>query len=430
MGVTKKKTNSTDFTSDLTNQYSKDMTNSYSNLMNYGDFTASQNLINTKKKKTAAEMALENYGSFNWNRQGDYDSLFDKYLNRGDFSYDVNGDALYQQYKDQYTTQGKLASMDVMGQAAAMNGGYGSSYAQSVGQQAYQGYLQKLNEVVPELYQLAYNKYTQEGRDMENQLSLLGSDRSAQYGEWSDGYNRLAADRDYYGNDYYNLHNQEYGMYVDKYGRLVDSYNTSSDAYNTSWNQDYTLHKDDIENNQWQQEFDEAVRQFNLENGYAGVGAGGGGNEGDTTTVDNGGVGDADIKAMQKALGFTGSEVDGKWGPKTQKKAQEMWGTTSVSEALKKYNEDLKKPTAGEVYDFAIKHLETEGADSSVTSRLMTLSEWNQRRDQGNNGAYGDTYEDYVDLFLELNKKKTTGTTTTTGTTKATSKTKATTTKS
>lgn len=76
--------------------------------------------------------------------QGTFDEqvreLFEKLQNQEKFSYDLNGDALYQQYKDQYTTQGKLAMMDTMGQAAALTGGYGNSYAQGVGQQAYHCY--------------------------------------------------------------------------------------------------------------------------------------------------------------------------------------------------------------------------------------------------------------------------------------------------
>ena len=72
----------------------------------------------------------------------------------------MNSDALYQQYRDLYTQQGQMAMMDTMGQAAAMTGGYGNSYAQTAGQQMYNQYLGKLNEVVPELYQQAYNRYT------------------------------------------------------------------------------------------------------------------------------------------------------------------------------------------------------------------------------------------------------------------------------
>lgn len=98
--------------------------------------------------------------------QGTYDQqveqLFQELMGQKDFKYDLNGDPLWQQYKDQYLTQGKMASMDAMGQAAALTGGYGSSFGQTVGQQAYQGYVQQLNDKVPELYQLAMQKYAQE----------------------------------------------------------------------------------------------------------------------------------------------------------------------------------------------------------------------------------------------------------------------------
>lgn len=74
------------------------------------------------------------------------------------FNYDFNADALYQQYKDKYIQQGQLAMADTMGQAAAMTGGYGNSYAATVGNQAYQAQMQNLNDIVPELYNLAYSK--------------------------------------------------------------------------------------------------------------------------------------------------------------------------------------------------------------------------------------------------------------------------------
>ena len=127
-------------------------------------------------------------------KPGDYQSTWEgqlndtiaQILNREKFSYDLNGDALYQQYKDQYTTQGKLASMDVMGQAAAMTGGYGNSYAQSAGQQAYQSYLQQLNDVVPELYGMALDQYNQEGQDMYNQAALMAQMEDQDYSRYRD----------------------------------------------------------------------------------------------------------------------------------------------------------------------------------------------------------------------------------------------------
>ena len=115
--------------------------------------------------------------------------IMDQILNREKFSYDVNGDALYQQYKDQYINQGKMAMQDAMGQAAAMTGGYGNSYAASVGNQAYQASLQNLNNVIPELYQMAYDRYEQKGQDLLNQYSMLTDRDNSDYSKFIDDRN-------------------------------------------------------------------------------------------------------------------------------------------------------------------------------------------------------------------------------------------------
>jgi LysM repeat protein len=151
---------------------------------------------------TAAEKAVAGYGDFDFSKQDEYNSIYDQYKNRKDFSYDFNADALYQQYKDKYIQQGKMAMADTMGQAAAMTGGYGNSYAASVGNQAYQNSLENLNDIIPELYQMARDKYDQEGQDMLNMMALLGDERNFEYGKWGDGYNRLVADRDYISGRY------------------------------------------------------------------------------------------------------------------------------------------------------------------------------------------------------------------------------------
>ena len=92
-----------------------------------------------------------------------WQSLLDQYTNRQPFTYDLTGDALYQQYANQYQRLGNQAMQDTLGQAAGLTGGYNSSYAQSAGQQAYQGYLDQLNDIVPELYGQAYSRYAAEG---------------------------------------------------------------------------------------------------------------------------------------------------------------------------------------------------------------------------------------------------------------------------
>lgn len=106
------------------------------------------------------------------------DDIVDRIMNRENFSFDLNEDAIYQQYADQYARMGQLAMMDTMGQAQAMTGGYGNSYAQTVGQQSYQKYMQGLNEAIPDLYQMALDRYMMEGDMLMDQYGVL-ADREA-----------------------------------------------------------------------------------------------------------------------------------------------------------------------------------------------------------------------------------------------------------
>ena len=117
-------------------------------------------------------------------------ALFDKIMNRGDFSYNLAKDPLYAQYRDQYTQQGQMAMMDTMGQAAALTGGYSNTYGQAVGQQQYNAYLQQLNDIVPELYDRAYGYYQQEGQDLMNQYALTADREADAYNRYMDSYNQ------------------------------------------------------------------------------------------------------------------------------------------------------------------------------------------------------------------------------------------------
>ncbi len=152
---------------------------------------------------------------------GTYDSqvedLFNRIQNREDFSYDVNADPLYQQYKDKYVTQGKLAMRDTMGKAAGLTGGYGSTYSAQVGQQTYDSYLQNLSDAIPELYGMAYNKYQDEGNALQTQYGLAGQMRDTEYGQYRDAlsdfnYNQQVA-RD--------LEAQEYNRQQQAYANIV-----------------------------------------------------------------------------------------------------------------------------------------------------------------------------------------------------------------
>ena len=112
--------------------------------------------------------------------------LYDKIMGREKFQYDAANDPLYQQYRQMYVQQGRQAMADTMGQAAGLTGGYGSTYSQAAGQQQYDAYLQKLNEVVPELYAQARQAYNDEGGRMLQQYQLTGDLRDDEYSRYQD----------------------------------------------------------------------------------------------------------------------------------------------------------------------------------------------------------------------------------------------------
>ena len=225
----------------------------------YNTYTASDSVTNADKLRTETNSNLQSHAN-SWDDElmskGKVEA-WDKIANRPDFSYDVNGDALYQQYKDQYINQGRLAMMDTMGQAAAMTGGYGNSYAATVGNQAYQGYLQKLNEVVPELYNMAYNMYQQEGEDLKYAYDVARDDYNTKYGVWSDKLGYLQSEASRADSNYYNEANLDWSMFKDNRTYTTDEFNTALDW---ATNNENTLYTDSFNKATWEKEYDLSKR--------------------------------------------------------------------------------------------------------------------------------------------------------------------------
>lgn len=285
------------------------------------------------------------------NKPGEYQSawadqvnaILGQIMNREKFSYDLNGDALYQQYKDQYMMQGQQAMMDTMGQAAAMTGGYGNSYAQSVGQQAYQGYLQQLNDVVPELYGMALDQYNQEGQNMLDQYALLAAQDEKDYGRYRD----------------------EVSEYYTQLQQMYDQYNTERDYDYGMWADGrdfaYGQERDQVADEQWQAEFDEDKRRYDQawEQEYGSSSGGGsnnsngsnGSNQGNNSNpgYDNQGYDNATVKKAQNFLGMSGA--DGYWGPNSTAAAKAK-GYNSLAEVVEAMNAGGKQTlsTAGQTF--------------------------------------------------------------------------------
>lgn len=185
-------------------------------------------------------------GAYQSRWDAELDSLYDQITNRKPFQYDLNQDALYQQYKEQYQRLGRTAMQDTMGQAASLTGGYGSTYAEQVGQQTYNAYLQSLNDIVPELYDRAYGRYQDEGQDLYNRYGLVSDRESMDYSKYRDTVS-----------DYYN--------------DLADA----RSAYDSEWNKDYTQWADQL--SYWQQKAAQEQAYWQSQQRAAGGRGGGGG---------------------------------------------------------------------------------------------------------------------------------------------------------
>ena len=253
--------------------------------------------------------------------------LYEQIVNRKPFQYNVNEDALYQQYADQYARNGNLAMQDTMAQAQAMTGGYGNSYAQQVGQQAYQGRMQQLNDRIPELYSLALDSYIREGNQLTDQYAMLGQRADDEYAKHQDQLNQywqnVALHKELADDAYNRGYQQNRDSVADQQWKDTFGYQQErDDVADQQWqdsfayqqDQDaqayqqwldtfgYQQERDAVADQQWQAEFDEAVRQWQLawdaehgllvpSGGDDGGGSGGGGGGGGKPKEDDKGSG-------------------------------------------------------------------------------------------------------------------------------------------
>lgn len=149
---------------------------------------------NATQRQTAVNDAYNAYvKAFNDRTQiGDYkpnadvQKLYDDIMNAPEFNYDFNADQTYKNLAERYRSQGKMAMKDTMGQAAALNGGLGTSYSQMVGQQVYNQYMQELADYIPQLEEKAYGRYQDDIARMYERYNLaLGLD-DREYGRYKD----------------------------------------------------------------------------------------------------------------------------------------------------------------------------------------------------------------------------------------------------
>ena len=129
--------------------------------------------------------------------QNEINSILNQITNRDAFSYNMNTDPLYQQYRDQYIREGQRAMKDTMARTAMMSGGYANTAGAIAAQQGYDNYLAQLNDRVPQLEQMAYGKYADNLADLYNQFNAYQSEDQRLYGQYMDALGQYNKDRDY-----------------------------------------------------------------------------------------------------------------------------------------------------------------------------------------------------------------------------------------
>lgn len=138
-----------------------------------------------------AEYQLGTYTS----KYGDQlQGALDKVVN---WNYNPMDDANYQALAKIYGARGNIAAKNSLADAAALNGGYGTSYAVSAAQQARNQYNQELASLIPDLEQTAYSRAT-------GTLGALRDADDTDYNRWRD----TEGDRQW-------LYSQNYARYQD-----------------------------------------------------------------------------------------------------------------------------------------------------------------------------------------------------------------------
>lgn len=200
-----------------------------------------------------------------------YQAQIDDLLNRiyGDkgFSYtaeDLQNDDLYKMYAQQYQQSASRAMRDTMGQAQAASGGYGSTYAQQVGQQAYDQTMSGLNDKALDFRDRAYQTYLNNQSNRYNQLNAFQTQDNTDYGRYRDTVADWQADRNYYlgalqgeqANDL-NIYSANNNNYYNALGALQGNYQTEN--ANDQWLAQYEMNKQaqDYENMLTQQKIEQ-----------------------------------------------------------------------------------------------------------------------------------------------------------------------------
>ena len=202
---------------------------------------------------------LQQLGSGRTSYTDQLNQIMNDYSNRDKFSYNADTDPLFQQALASAMSSGSRAMSDTMGQAAALTGGYGSSYATSAGANAYNQFIEGAYANLPAYYQLAMDAYNQEGQSMLNQYNMLSNADSNEYNRLYNAYNANF-------NNAQTMYGNEYQAWADSVNNAYNYANMQNNDYWNTMNYDEGIRQ--YEQNFGYQQYQDQLSQSNWQNSF------------------------------------------------------------------------------------------------------------------------------------------------------------------
>lgn len=239
----------------LANQAANELRKSYGNYSGGADGGSFR--LESKLNRRSDDLLdqLGSFGSFSYDEAPTYENAFaqqqkdllDRILNREDFAWSKETDPQWSSYKKSYLREGDRATANALAQASAASGGRPSSYAVNAATQAGDYYATKLNDVIPTLYQQAYERYLDEYNMKLKDLNAVNQQEQLDYAKYLDRLGQFNTDRGFayqnYADDYDRLRSQladvqgqdqiDYARYLDEVSRqqtAQDSIRSQVDA--------------------------------------------------------------------------------------------------------------------------------------------------------------------------------------------------------
>lgn len=317
----------------LANQAANELRKSYGNYSGGADGGSFR--LESKLNRRADDLLdqIGSFGSFSYDEAPAYENAFaqqqkdllDRILNREDFSWSKETDPQWSSYKKSYLREGDRATANALAQASAASGGRPSSYAVNAATQAGDYYAAKLNDVIPTLYQQAYERYLDEYNMKLKDLNTVNQQEQLDYAKYLDRLGQFNTDRGFayqnYADDYDRLRSQladvqgqdqiDYARYLDEASRqqtAQDSIRSQVDAILAAGGSpSANLVSESGYSSEYVKALEDAYRKQEAEKAAKKSGSGGGGTMSLTTAkamAKEGQFTDAVLNTLRKA-GFT-----------------------------------------------------------------------------------------------------------------------------